>query len=393
MKRSRAAHEAGDEGPAWKLAVRRRDDVPLREKGASERSRAMRGWVALFAKAGWQGLAAAEAVAEEPGTEEKVEALEGVFAKKATGTLLARLSHARLYTAWAATFGMACQAQPFPIAEPTAYEYTKYLVASKAPPSRADSFRTMVAFLKYACGLRGADEVLSSNRVAGKAWQAFEGKRLRVQRDPLKKAQVEALQAIALDPAEDMRDRIFAGFEAFCLAVRFRNGDAQHVEEEPSLDCDPSGMGFVETYSSALKNTRSTSRRRIRIAVVGWKVGFDGRNWAAAWLELRAQEGLRVETQGCLMPAPDPDGDGWLQGPLTCEECNLWLAELLIRRLGRDVPLGNVGSHSLKATLLSWSAKFGLKGGDRRVLGYHAKSKDASVRDYARDSFAAPSVS
>ena len=112
-------------------------------------------------------------------------------------------------------------------------------------------------------------------------------------------------------------------------------------------DCDPSGMGFVETYSSALKNTRSKSRRRIRIAVVGWAVGLDGRNWAAAWLDLRAQEGLRVETQGCLMLAPDPDGDGWLQRPLACEECNLWLAELLIRRLGRDVPLGNIGSHSL----------------------------------------------
>ena len=52
--------------------------------------------------------------------------------------------------------------------------------------------------------------------------------------------------------------------------------------------------------------------------------------------------------------------------------------------------MGNVGSHSLKATYLSWAAKFGLKGGDQRILGYHAKSKDASVGDYARDSFAAP---
>ena len=129
---------------------------------------------------------------------------------------------------------------------------------------------------------------------------------MRVQRDPLKKAQVEALQAIALDPAEDMRDRIFAGFEAFCLAVRFRNGDAQHVEEEPSLDCDPPGMGFVETYSSALKNTRSKNRRRIRIAVVGWAVGLGGRNWAATWLELRARAG---EIQGCIEVVwPDAQG-------------------------------------------------------------------------------------
>ena len=107
------------------------------------------------------------------------------------------------------------------------------------------------------------------------------------------------------------------------------------------------------------------------------------------WLQLRAAEGLSVAAQGCLQPAPDVEGGGWHRRPLTCEECNLWLGELLRRRLG-EVPLGNVGSHSLKATLLSWASKRGLRGGVRRILGYHVKDKDSSVHDYSRDVFAAP---
>ena len=92
------------------------------------------------------------------------------------------------------------------------------------------------------------------------------------------------------------------------------------VEAEPWLDVAEGGHGYVETYSSGIKNTRSRKRRRIRIAVVGPACGLDGRNWAETWLQLRVEEGLAVESQGCLMPAPDPEGGGWCQRALTCEE-------------------------------------------------------------------------
>eukprot|EP00971_Amphidinium_carterae_P005019 100599-Amphidinium_carterae.1 len=41
-----------------------------------------------------------------------------------------------------------------------------------------------------------------------------------------------------------------------------------------------------------------------------------------------------------------------------------------------------------KATLLSWSAKRGLSGGESRLLGQHRKPKDRSVDVYSRDQLA-----
>ena len=44
-----------------------------------------------------------------------------------------------------------------------------------------------------------------------------------------------------------------------------------------------------------------------------------------------------------------------------------------------------MGSHSLKATLLSWSAKAGMPMAARRILGGHAKAGDKAVAEYSRD--------
>ena len=147
-------------------AVRRSSGLPLSEQEASDRRRALEGWGSLFNAVGWSGCAAAETAAQEPTEAERDESLAAVLAKKATGTLFARLSQVRLFHAWASTLGGV---ETLPIAEPAAYAYTRHLVNAKAPASRADSFRSAVAFLKYTCGMPGADAVLQSGRVTGKA--------------------------------------------------------------------------------------------------------------------------------------------------------------------------------------------------------------------------------
>jgi len=50
----------------------------------------------------------------------------------------------------------------------------------------------------------------------------------------------------------------------------------------------------------------------------------------------------------------------------------------------------NFGSHSLKATLLSWAAKFGLPLAIRRTPGGHAKARESSVLSHSRDELAEP---
>ena len=61
------------------------------------------------------------------------------------------------------------------------------------------------------------------------------------------------------------------------------------------------------------------------------------------------------------------------------------LRRLLIKVGFATHELENIGAHSLKATCLTWAARFGVAKEDRRILGYHAQPGDKSMDCYARD--------
>ncbi len=60
------------------------------------------------------------------------------------------------------------------------------------------------------------------------------------------------------------------------------------------------------------------------------------------------------------------------------------------RAAAEDEEIRELTSHSCKATVLSWAAKFGMEVGTRIFLRGHAKPKDRSVLEYSRDAMAAP---
>ena len=50
--------------------------------------------------------------------------------------------------------------------------------------------------------------------------------------------------------------------------------------------------------------------------------------------------------------------------------------------------LSKIGGHSLKATVLSWTAKYGMAKQTRLALGYHTAPGDRSTAAYGRDGMA-----
>ena len=122
------------------------------------------------------------------------------------------------------------------------------------------------------------------------------------------------------------------------------------------------GRGYVEvpTPSDALKTGRVRRKRRRQVPFVGNALGVLGRPWAQEWLRLRKLHGLCGEADGSLMPAPERGG-GWSRCSLEIAEANAWLVEFLTR-VGRPLEERSaVGTHSCKATALSWAAKGGMK--------------------------------
>jgi hypothetical protein len=87
------------------------------------------------------------------------------------------------------------------------------------------------------------------------------------------------------------------------------------------------------------------------------------------------------------MPAPDMDGEPTIR-PLTTTEFGKWI-RMILDRDDLLTPDARVSSHSCKATMLSYLAKFGASIPDREILGGHT-GRMKSVLTYSRDSLAAP---
>jgi len=163
-----------------------------------------------------------------------------------------------------------------------------------------------------------------------------------------------------------------------------RFSDALAASHEPTV------IGsYIECSTSNFKTANTTKRRSVPLPIAGPASGLMDVPWGVSWLELRAKQGLVVGGNRPLMPRPHSTG-GWSSSSVSNSEANVCLR--LVLRVGVVTPedLTNLGTHSCKATPLSWAAKGGLGVEDRLKLGSHLKTS-GSADVYARDVLGAPS--
>ena len=113
--------------------------------------------------------------------------------------------------------------------------------------------------------------------------------------------------------------------------------------------------------------------------------GFD---WVTPWLDARQRLGLDNEGELIwpFIPKFGPSGD-----PVNVPALSAELGKILRLVLGvASSPPNTLRSHSLKATPLSWAAKYGLSLTTRRTLGHHSDPGARSADLYARDPMGAP---
>ena len=305
------------------------------------------------------------------------------FHGKPAATLVKRAGSLLQYVRWAASSGHA----PFPLHEPTIFSYLTFLATEGAPPSRGQSFREALGFAKGFIGLGGVDAVLASRRVHGQVLASLDRRREKRQRDVLPVIMVKSLEELVCSSTANVGDKIFAGFVLLCLHARARVGDALRADREPHLDVDELGEGFIEAGFLRHK-TSFRAKAKTRLPAVAHATGVTGLPWAERWLSARAALGLDANIDGYILPA-SLAGEPEVIGRATTTMVTIFLREFLAS-LDCDWVVSNIGSHSLKATLLSWAAKFGLPPTVRRKLGGHSKPKERSTIAYSRDELAGP---
>ena len=376
-------------GGAFTVAARSRKTKPWKLVDDAARHRALARWNIIVmenpegSRLGLQLLAIPQGPEHEAKTREVV---EHTFHSKSTKTLASRSGALLMYLRWFHS-GARESKFAFPISEPLAYDYMCFLVASGAPASRGSSFREATAF---ALGVVGYDseESLKSRRCHGASMRLMSKKRVHLQRDPFTVAQVEALERGVFE-LDNAQDRLFAGHCVFMVLSRTRFSDTHYVDSEPVLDVDAGGTGYVECRTVHSKTSNKKQRRGKALPLVASARGLLGKQWAGEWLKLRRDQGLVLSCTGPLLPAIGSDGC-WKDGRMTSSEASLWCAEILLR-LGAPLLPGQVfGTHTAKATVLSWMSKAGLPLSTRRVAGYHTRSSDDVTLLYSRDAMAGP---
>ena len=353
-------------------------DVRLEALG-TERASAIELWLPLLARVGSasgvvQRMAASgEKLALESPT------LVSVLAAKSVGTMRKRLTSLLLFERWCATAGFPA----FPVQEATVFSYFTFLQSERAPPTRAQATREALNFLSGVFDVPLAD-VSASRRVAGSALLSLERKQLLRQRAPLTVSMIVALECLA---RADTRDGILAGLLLFCVFGRLRVGDMVQIDCEPTLDAPEVGEGFLEAFMVKHKTAKPGTRRSMPVAVP--TLGISGSCWTRPWLAHRAKQGLDASRSSTLAPAPLTSG-GWSEAPLRTAEVGVIIKELLLGAGFSAEELARVGAHSLKATVLSWLAKFGVDVPTRMLLGYRRSKSEQASAAYSRDELAGP---
>ena len=102
------------------------------------------------------------------------------------------------------------------------------------------------------------------------------------------------------------------------------------------------------------KSGHSLKKVGRRLPMVGWATGVTGVPWAAAWLKLREIAGCNAAADRTLTQEVLATGE-FGDSRMTTQD-----GTLILRKLLKDAGVANTesyGTHSSKATILSWAAK------------------------------------
>lgn len=279
---------------------------------------------------------------------ELTQSFSDVFAAKSSGTLLKRSNALWRYHCWIQKTG---RGSPFCQNESTVYRYICFLRESASPTTPSQLVES----------LRFADSLLTfvhtplaeqlSPRVVGASHAAFMTKRVRKPAELLTVKEIQHLEWICLNDADEKR-RLIAGNLLFCFLSACKWADSHFIV---SMDFSSVGdLHLVEAATERHKTSRSKQQQRELLPFTALGNLFDVRPWSESWKEAREATGTH-KSQHFIRSWSDARGD-WADVNMSTAEATLFLREFVEETSGPD-RAACVTVHGLKGTILSWAAK------------------------------------
>ena len=307
----------------------------------------------------------------------QIRMVDDALVERSTGTLRVRIGSLR-------GLQRSLDMNPLACNEERLYKELCRLRDAGAPPSRATGYLQAMRFGVVVCGSSSAAGILDSKRVVGAAYGPQQGK-FKVQRSALTLRQLVALEEY-VSSVTSVHEAAIGGHLLFCVYAQARWGDTQHLVAAPKLDVLEDGPGVIEATAKKSKGVRGLKRLRMQTPVVALAYSVSGRRWWEGWAMARSV--LRLGGSPAL---PSIKADGSLGAkPMTSSHAASWLKGTLAKLNVAKVSNKELGSHSCRATLQSWLARWGMAPSARRALAHHLKPGDRMGVVYSRDHLVGP---
>ena len=277
------------------------------------------------------------------------------------------------------------QLHPLRMTEEQLYTVLCNLRECKSGATSGQHMLEALAFFDSTAGFALIDlRATVSGRCKGVARDMYLGKDPLRQKHPLQVLHVKWLEELML--STDSMEACIIGQLLFCIHGVCRWRDSQRLKRIFLETSHGESLLQADALSSKTSLTMDAKTRFTPYAALGLGVRALG-DWADRWIKSREDQGLLIDE--FFLPSFSQKLGSWIDQPMSASEATCWLREFL----GRKFPLMNLsdyGSHSCKATVLTWAGRstsvtFSMP--ERRLMGHHVDPSARSVLTYSREAY------
>ena len=344
-------------------------------------TRALARWLAIVESGSFQSSVGVfvEECLQRQDREGALQCIRDACGIRSPSTVLKRAQDLGAFILWCDNDGW------WPLEEKDLINYLGYCQGKGRSKLVGKNLKHALKFFRFVIGAHFDLDDVVGPVFSGKASRIAATKEAKVQARPLTVKEVEALEEVVTD-GRNLLDRYFAGCLLYCLYSRARWSDIGNIDkiEWDVVEVHGTVFGFIESRTRVTKTSTTEEKKTLWMPFVAPVCGVRDPSWGMAWRDVLLKLNINLDSQpfGPLCRAPSSDGS-FSRRTVTSVEASGLLRDFL------ETKEDKVSSHSLKATTLAWSARYGLSDRSRAILGHHAL-KDQSMACYSRDLMTGP---
>ena len=344
-------------------------------------TKALKKWHTVLACACYTGLVGAAVRDAVSDGRDYGSILRDVFGNKSPRTANKRASTMLALFAWLDKKNLSV----WPVRSDYVAAYLNESSVGGAGSTKGKTLMEAFRFCKHVMRLPDLDEIIDDPVLSGRVRRMDAARDTIKQGRPLTLAEVKFIEEFMMSDM-NVFDRYIAGCVLFAIYSRSRWSDLAFLSDLAldTTETELGRIGFVEGSTRFQKTGSTALKRAMQMPLVAPICGVTDKLWAVEWFHIldQVQFDLAAEPVGAMCRPPMNGTLGTRH--LSSEEIGDFLNHMLGLH-GENV----VTSHCMKATTLTWSAKYGLDESARTLLGHH-ELQSQSLACYSRDMLSRP---